>query len=164
MKKHNLFWLVPMLAVLTMPAYAGHRSDGSSRFEQRVERQHDRIRHGVRDGVLTRHEAKTLRRQQRHIAKLERRFTRDGELDRYERRTLRRKLNDASERIARLKHNDRHRDNVRYRHGGQRHSSVQRHRSNHYHASRYHGKHVPRRFHYDDQPHRSFVLSLTDNL
>jgi hypothetical protein len=162
MKKRSLFWLVPMLAALTVPAYAGHRDDGSSRFEHRIERQRDRIRHGVRAGELTRHEAKALRKQQRHITRLERRFERDGRLDRHERRTLRRKLDGASRRIARLKNNDRQRDYARHRLGGHGRPSAQHYPSGYHHVPRYRGKHVTRHYHYDGKPQWSFVLSLSD--
>lgn len=112
MNRFRLILTLPLLGLLAMPAMAGRYHDGGhaeSRVEQRLDRQHARIKHGIRNGELTRREAKRLRRQQRHIAKMERRFTRDGHLDGHERRTLRRELDAASDRIYRLKHNDRHR-------------------------------------------------------
>lgn len=120
MKTLKTIFLIPLLGLLAMPALAdrahGHADGGPQhRYDYRQERQHDRIRHGIRSGELTRKEAKRLLKQQRHIAKLERRFERDGHLDRHERRTLRRKLDSASQRIYRLKHNDRYRDR---RHAG----------------------------------------------
>ena len=63
----------------------------------------------MRSGELTRKEAKRLRKQHRHIARLERKFSKDGFLSRHERRKLRRELDAASDRIYRLKHNDRYR-------------------------------------------------------
>lgn len=109
MKLRNLIGILPLVGLLSMPAIAD-RDYRENRFEQRIDRQHDRIRHGIRNGELTRKEAKKLRRENRHIAKLERKFTRDGRLDRNERRTLRRELDQASRKIRKLKHNDRYRD------------------------------------------------------
>jgi hypothetical protein len=162
MKTRKLFWLVPMLAALALPAYAGNRDHGTARFEQRIERQGDRIRHGIRNGDLTRHEAKVLRKQQRHITKLQQRFERDGQLDRHERRMLERKLDGASKRIARLKHNDRHRDNGHHRHGDHGRYSFQPHRSGYPYAPRYPAKHMPRHDYSDHRPHGSVVLSFFD--
>lgn len=133
MKMLKTITLIPLLGLLAMPALAdrahGHADgDRQHRYDYRQERQHDRIRHGIRSGELTRKEAKSLRKQQRHIARLERRFERDGHLNRYERRTLRRELDSASQRIYRLKHNDRYRDR---RHTG--------HHRRDDHKGRYHG-------------------------
>ncbi|MCB1774654.1 MAG: hypothetical protein KDI88_13645 [Gammaproteobacteria bacterium] len=153
MKTRKLFWLVPLLAALVVPAHAGNRDEGASRFEHRIERQRDRIRDGVREGDLTRHEAKTLRQEQRHITKLERRFERDGRLDRYERRTLKRELDGAGRRIAHLRHNDRYRGEGHRRHG---------HRPEPVYAPRYRTHHGHGRHHYDNGPYWSFVLSLSD--
>lgn len=113
MNKLNAIWALPLLGALAAPAIAGddyRHWHADNRFEQRLDRQQWRIEQGIRSGELTRKEAKRLRKQQRHIAKMERKFERDGRLDRYERRTLRRELDDASARIYRLKHNDRYRD------------------------------------------------------
>lgn len=112
MKLHKTFLALPLLGMLVTPAIAGgYYDDGynKSRFEQRIDRQHQRIERGVRSGELTRKEAKRLRKQLRHIAKLERRYTLDGHLDRHERKKLHNKLNVAGDRIYRLKHNDRYR-------------------------------------------------------
>lgn len=124
MKVCTALWSLPLLGLLALPALAG-RADhdahyghfGHDRIEQRMDRQHGRIEHGIRNGELTRKEARRLRKQQRHIAKMERKFTRDGHLDRYERRTLHRELDAVSDRIYRLKHNDHRRDHHRHGHG-----------------------------------------------
>lgn len=112
MKIRQTLWAIPLLGMLATPGMAfadRYRNDGyqENRFEQRLERQLQRIKHGVRSGELTHREAKRLRQQQRAIARLERKFSRDGMLDRHERRTLRRELDAASNRIHRLKNNDR---------------------------------------------------------
>ena len=120
MKLHKTFWALPLLGILATPAIADrYYDDGyhhASRFEQRIDRQHRRIERGLRSGELTRKEAKRLRKQLRQIAKLERRYTRDAFLDRHERRKLHNKLNVASERIYRLKHNDRYGEPKRHGH------------------------------------------------
>lgn len=89
------------------------RQDRADRFDRRVDRrqdrQHARIHHGLRSGELNRHEAHRLRKQQRRIDRMERRFSADGRLTRPERRRLTRALDRASERIHRYKHNDRYR-------------------------------------------------------
>ena len=119
MKARRILWSIPLLGLLAMPALADHRERdghyGHHRIEQRMDRQHRRIEHGIRNGELTRREARRLRKEQRHIAKLERKFFRDGHLDGHERRTLRRELDTASDRIYRLKHNDRRRDDGHHR-------------------------------------------------
>ena len=132
MKLRNLIGILPLVGVLSMPAIADD-DYRHHRFEERIDRQHDRIRHGVKNGELTRKEAKQLRRQHRHITKLERRFSRDGRLDRYERRTLRRELDAAGKKIRRLKHNDHHRGRgyVRQYHHD-RHRAYPRHDRHHY--------------------------------
>ena len=112
MKRHTTFLALALLGMLATPAIADRYyfdDYHSSRFEQRIDRQHRRIEQGVRSGDLTRKEAKRLRKQLRHIVRLEHRYTRDGHLDRHERRKLQHKLNVASNRIYRLRHNDRYR-------------------------------------------------------
>ncbi len=75
--------------------------------DRRQARQHLRIEDGWRTGELTRKEVKRLRKNQRRIARLERKFTDDGYYSRRERQILRGELDDASARIYRKKHNDR---------------------------------------------------------
>jgi hypothetical protein len=117
---------IATLGVISVPAQAGHNTqkysradriehhqenrqfrNRANRIEQRLENQRFRIRDGVTTGELTRKEAKRLRKQQRRIARLARSFMYDGYLDRYEFSELREKLNRASQRIYRLKHNHR---------------------------------------------------------
>lgn len=126
MQTRQLFWTIPLLGMFALPAIAHDYDDHGrhdNRFEQRLDRQHWRIKQGIRSGELTRKEAKRLRRQQRRIDKLEHKFSRDGHIDRYERRVLRSKLDDASQRIYRFKHNDRYRGRYNDRH----HRSHRRH-------------------------------------
>ena len=141
MKTAKTLWLVILLGVFAAPVMADDDDHHYNRFERRLDRQHMRIEGGVKSGALTRKEAKRLRKQQRHIAKLERRFERDGHFDRYERRTLQSELDQASKRIYRLKHNDRYRE----RHGGKR-GRYDRH--DHY------GEHARSRGHWNDHHDR----------
>ncbi len=112
MKSYKTILLLPWLAVLSNPVMAHHAHDGYTKFEQRIERQHKRIKKGVRNDSLTKKEAKKLRKQHRYIKRLNRYFQNDGHLSRYERETLQRELDLASKRIYRLKHNERYRNNA----------------------------------------------------
>jgi len=77
------------------------------RIDRREARQHARIHQGARSGQLTRHEAGKLRRDQRHIARVERRAKADGVVTPQERRRITHAQNRESRRIYRLKHNHR---------------------------------------------------------
>ena len=78
-----------------------------NRVDRRVSRQHARIRDGWRNGDLTRKELKRLRKDQRKIARMDRRFGRDGHYTKRERRKLNKALDRASHRVYRAKHNRR---------------------------------------------------------
>lgn len=143
--------LLPLLVALAVPAYAGQRHHDGNRFEQRLDRQEQRVRHGVRTGKLTHKEAKKLKKQQRGIARLEQRFERDGHLDRRERRVLNNRLDRASDRIARFKHND----NYRYRADRAWYRQGPGHRSHGYVVS-------PRYYAVDDDPRWALRFSLSD--
>jgi hypothetical protein len=91
------------------PAFASH-GDGHGMKQQsvhaRLDRQHRRIKAGLRDHQLTRKEAKTLKSHQRDIRYLLRLFSDDGRLSKREWRILERELNHSSRQIKRLKHNE----------------------------------------------------------
>jgi hypothetical protein len=76
---------------------------------RRQNRQHRRIRQGVRSGQLTRAEAARLRREQARIAAQKRAARRNGRVSPAERARLRREQNRANRRIYRAKHNNRRR-------------------------------------------------------
>lgn len=107
MKLSNTVFVLPLVAVLSNPVMAHYDHSDYSKFDDRIERQHNRINKGVRMGELTKKEAHKLRKQHRYIKKLSRQFNKDGHLSRFERKTLERELNLASHRIYNLKHNDR---------------------------------------------------------
>ena len=102
-------------------------------IEHRQERQYRRIEKGIRSGVLTRREIEKLRCEQDDIARLERRFLRDGWFSDREQRKLQRKLNKASNRIYKYKHNGR--NNRKYHRD---HYSHNDYRSPRYQGSRIH--------------------------
>lgn len=117
MKNYTTILLLAFLAALSNPAMAHYDHDGYSKFDQRIERQHKRIKQGARNGELTQKEVKKLRKQHRHIKKLNQQFKQDGHLSRREQKTLRQALDLASKRIYRLKHNDHYRNTDLHRHG-----------------------------------------------
>ena len=109
MKNLKAIYLAPLLALLTVPAMAYHKHDGS-RFENRLERQEIRIDRGVRNGELTRHEERKLRKRQHKVERMFDRFNEDGKLNKKERRKLQAALDKNSKKIKRLKHNDKQRE------------------------------------------------------
>ncbi|MEJ2213378.1 MAG: hypothetical protein P8Y20_04770 [Gammaproteobacteria bacterium] len=107
MKLYKKLAILPLALVISMPAYA-HQSYSDSRFDQRLEKQHERIKAGVKSGQLTRKETRKLKKQQKKISSLERKFLADGFLSRYERKKLKKKQDKASQKIRKLKHNNRY--------------------------------------------------------
>lgn len=131
MKSYKAILVIPLLAIMSQPVMAHYNHDGYTKFDNRIERQHKRIKKGVRNDQLTKKETKKLRKQHRHIKKLNKHFLKDGYLSRQERRTLQRELDLASKRIYRLKHNNRYRQHALHdkRYGTKKHySHYQKHR------------------------------------
>jgi hypothetical protein len=95
--------LVAALAV-TSVAQAQTRTPVINHREHRQER---RINHGVRNGELTKNEARHLRNDERNIRSDKRMARSDGRVTAGERRHLRRQENRTSRAIYRKKHNDR---------------------------------------------------------
>ena len=94
------------------------RHDRYGRVDRRQDKQRSRIVQSRRSGELTRGESRRLKKQQKKIHRMERRFSRDGYLSGRERYRLERAQDHASRRIARLKHNDVYRGSGhRYAHG-----------------------------------------------
>ena len=83
--------------------------DSYSRVDRRQDKQRSRIAEGRRSGELSRGEFRRLKKQQRKIGRMERRFYSDGHLSGKERRRLERAQDRASRRIAHFKHNDTYR-------------------------------------------------------
>ncbi len=100
MKKHLSKTIFVLLALgLAMPAFARVSLHDAERNQMH------RIQQGIHSGTLTAGEARVLRKEQRSIRHLKRRFLRDGRLSRAERRNLRYRYTKASRHIYRLKHN-----------------------------------------------------------
>jgi hypothetical protein len=109
MKKYLSKAVFILLALgLSMPAFAMISLHDMERNQMR------RIQQGIHSGQLTAGEVRILRREQRSIRMLKRRFLRDGRLSRGERRTLRHRYTRASHHIYRLKHNSRTRYSYRH--------------------------------------------------
>jgi len=122
--------------------------------DRRQARQRARIRQGWKSGSLNGKQVARLRRNQKHLNKMERRFRADGRYSRHERRRMGRALDRSSERIWRIKGN-RHRAkpgygywNDRYFHGG-------------FHRPRRHHRQVYRAYPvYEQAPSYSFGLGI----
>ncbi len=85
-------------------SYGNTRTRG---IDRKIKNQHRRIRNGRIDGDLTFGEFRRLRRGLNRIRKARRYAKSDGHVSRYERRELRHMLRDHSQRIRRLRNNDR---------------------------------------------------------
>lgn len=92
-------------------AFAGSSYDNKRIIDQREANQEQRIRSGIRDGSLTRREARALENEQRHIRELERRALADGRIDSREAAEIRRAQDNASRHI----YNERHDSERRHR-------------------------------------------------
>lgn len=137
MKKLNCLLTIFVAATLGLSMSAQARGYGhvggygtdteQPRFERRVDRrqarQWDRVRNGLESGELSRREGKRLIRNQKKIARMERRFERDGYYSPHEKRKMDRALDRASKRIRRLNEHDYpmrgHRHGWRRRHHAQ---------------------------------------------
>lgn len=89
---------------------------GDGRVDRRQDRQWSRLFQGRHSGELNRGEFRSLKREQKKIGRMERRFSSDGYLSGRERYRLERAQDRASRHIARAKHNDTFRGSSR-RHG-----------------------------------------------
>jgi hypothetical protein len=108
--------LMASLLAVAGVAYAapGNRDAG---VNHRQFNQQSRIQQGVRQGDLSRGEARHLEREQGHIAREEQRYRADGHLSRWERADLRHDQNRASRDIWRERHDG---DRFGWRHDGNR--------------------------------------------
>lgn len=110
MPLHKLILAFGLIAV-SNPTWA----DYYDRPSQRLDRQADRIEHGIDNGSLNRKEARRLKRENQELNHLYNAFISDGRLNSRERRLINARLDKASQRIARLKHNQRYRPINDYR-------------------------------------------------
>jgi DNA-binding CsgD family transcriptional regulator len=127
MKIYSITLIAITISLLTAaPAFAFHGDDYGmkhNRVYERLERQHHRIKVGVRKHQLTRKEARILKRHQRDIRYLLRLFSEDDHLSKRERRILERELSHSSRQIRRLKHNDLERYADRHQRHDRQHQS-----------------------------------------
>lgn len=86
---------------------AEKRGGFDNRIDRRVSKQRARIRDGWQSGELNRGEFRQLRKDQKKIARMDRRFGSDGRYSKRERRQLNRVMDRASNRVYRAKHNER---------------------------------------------------------
>ena len=93
--------------LVTLPAQAGCYHDDSP-FRDRIDRQQQRIWHGIENGQLTRKQAKALKKQHRKLRRLDRKFGHDGHYSREEKHILHKKLGKANKRIRKFKHDDKY--------------------------------------------------------
>ena len=89
------------LLLSAQDANAGTHDPG---VNERQEKQQHRIDQGVKNGELTKREARHLETRQRHIDKTEQRFKADGDLTKTERAKLHKMEDKSSQAIYRQKH------------------------------------------------------------
>lgn len=87
---------------------APRHHDTAREINQRQAQQEQRIERGVARGMLTRHEARELRRDQREIRRAEAQALADGRIDWREARRLTAMLDAADARIRELRHDRDH--------------------------------------------------------
>jgi septal ring factor EnvC (AmiA/AmiB activator) len=96
--------------VIASPVLADRQSycdhDWEDRIERRLDRQYQRIQHGIDQHSLTHKESKHLKKKHRKIRRLSREYREDGYLSRKEFKRLTRKLDRLSDRIWEYKHNE----------------------------------------------------------
>ena len=96
-----------LTTVMALPAIASAAPPASSVSKRQV-RQNVRVIRGVKNGSITRNEARRLRTEQRNIRQTKRRMLRnDGRINKRERRRLNRMQNRANRHIKRARHNNR---------------------------------------------------------
>ncbi len=86
-------------------SFAAEAQTATPKVTKQQMKHHKRIKHGQKEGTITKKEAISLKAQQRHIQRRKRRFKKDGHLTGRERAVLHRKQKRANRNIYRLKHN-----------------------------------------------------------
>ena len=111
MKTLRVMFAIAAFAALMATAASAH--DSTPRVDQREYRQGERIQQGRRSGELTRPENRRLMAGQRHVQRMERRAKADGCVTQRERARMGHAQDRQSQRIWRLKHNNRDRNQGR---------------------------------------------------
>lgn len=95
---------------LTISVPSAHADGSTPVIDKHQKRQKDRIVDGVRDGELTKREARDLAKAQKRIRKMEKDAAADGKITARERFRIRKAQKRQSAKIRRKKHNRRKRD------------------------------------------------------
>jgi len=110
----------PFISYADQDGYAHDRGNRGYHFwnviSQRLDRQCDRIENGIINGSLTQREAKNLQHRQRRLQQRTDRLRYHYQLSNYDKRELSHRLDEASENIYRLKHNDYYAQKRHYHH------------------------------------------------
>lgn len=99
--------------------YYQHGHDSSSFWqdvERRRHRQHIRIDRGIEKGQLTRREVRKLARERKHVARQIKRFKHHRHMSYANKQSVLRHMDQYSDQIAHLKHNDRYVRRDRHNH------------------------------------------------
>ncbi len=96
-------------------AFAAAPVMSQDRVDNRQDNQRERIENGIKDGSLTRQEAKKLIMEQKRIAALEGKLQADGELNKKDKARLEKRQDKASVRIAKDKHDGQTRNTSKMR-------------------------------------------------
>jgi uncharacterized membrane protein YebE (DUF533 family) len=94
-----------ILATLLVALFMGLSEYAGAHPRHRQRNQVHRIKEGVRNGEITRHEARHLKKEQRHIASMKRNARADGHVSPRERARIARAEHRASKNIFYAKHN-----------------------------------------------------------
>lgn len=105
MKKTMLYLVVTLFVSVFLSTDALAGLPRARAIAEKQAAQQKRIRQGIHQGSLTAAEARALKREQRKIRKLKKRFLADGVLNRAETRKLSVIQKRAGAHIGRLKHN-----------------------------------------------------------
>jgi hypothetical protein len=103
--KNNMKKGMILIPAFVLVAFVAISQERTPRVDTRQTAQQTRIAEGRATGELTRNETRTLRMEQRHLRRVERRAKADGDVSIVERRRLAHKQDRASRHIRRAKHN-----------------------------------------------------------
>src|SRR5688572_19182951 len=96
--------IIVLALLLTVIMSGSALAQSTPHVDARQEAQRERITEGIGSGEVTRHEARRLKKEQRHIRKTERKAEADGVVTTRERRKLDHKQDRVSRDIRRQKH------------------------------------------------------------
>lgn len=97
--------IYPLLSILVLAPLSVDAANGDG-AKKRQQNQAERIGNGIVDGELTSGELKKVQQKQQKVEEFRAKAMADGNLSAEEKAKLHQKLNNSSEQIYRLKHND----------------------------------------------------------